>query len=230
MSETLFFKCAKANPSLQIKSCKSAEFRQFGRIHDFKFQKIKEYLSTLPMPSQLGGETYIPEDHAIDKYVDECHYIRANLFGQVPCQIGSYVGQAYKLNALEYHKCSEILILTEAAVLLLASIWDLDNFTLNTSKMQAFFVEADSCIELYNTTLHFSPLAVTSRGIRQAVVQQQGTNTPKTEATQIICPEDELLLERNKWVICHEEATFLTDAGAKVGLLGENLSLVQVKD
>ena len=225
MADSLFLQCLKANAHLKIKTLEAPEFKVFGRVHDFKFPQITACLNRLEMPHDKGGEIYIPEDHNLDACTAECAYIRENLYGQVPCQIGSYAGRAYKLNALEYHKCSEILLIADPAVLLLASIRQLDQFTLNTALMQAFYVPAGTCVELYNTTLHFSPLAVTEKGMRQAVVQQQGTNTPKTAQTAVRVPEDELLLERNKWVICHEEADFLVKAGAKVGLIGPNLTL-----
>lgn len=224
MSEILE-QCQKANAHLKIQTLQSPAFASLGRVHAYRFPKIKEYLKTLPMEDFQGFECYTAEDPRINEFADEAELIRNNLYGQVPCQIGSYTGRAFKLNALEYHHCSEILYLVTDAVLLLGHIWDLNDFCLDTSSLQAFFVPTDTCVELYATTLHFSPLAATSAGVRQAVVQQQATNTPILHEVAIKTAEDKLLLERNKWVLCHEEASEMFKGKAFVGLSGPNTQL-----
>ncbi|MBP3926989.1 MAG: DUF4867 family protein, partial [Clostridium sp.] len=53
----------------------------------------------------------------------------------------------------------------------------------------------------------------------------RGTNTPLEHKGEAVEPENELLLQKNKWVIAHPEREPLIRQGAHPGLLGENKEL-----
>lgn len=229
MTQDLFRACSLANPHLHVQTLTSGAFASYGCTHEIDeatFDALSQVLNQLPEPQKLGDEQYIPSSAELEA-LPCAKLIQNNLYGTVPSQIGAYAGRAFKLNALEYHKCNEILFITAPAVLLLGHMQDLQNLTYDTSKLEAFFVPANTCVELYSSTMHFSPLAVTSKAVRQAVVQQRFTNTPfsaefpKPECT---VKGDEMLLERNKWVVAHEEAKDLLK-GAFIGLVGPNLHI-----
>ena len=107
-------------------------------------------------------------------------------------------------------------------VLLIGSERDIaDDFTYDTSKVEAFLVPAGTGIEVYATTLHYAPCHVSDDGFRCVVVLPRGTNTdlafqPGTAG------EEQLLFATNKWLLVHEEAK---GPGMFVGLKGENITL-----
>ena len=51
-----------------------------------------------------------------------------------------------------------------------------DDYTLDTSKVKAFFVPAGTMIEVYATTLHYAPCQTSDKGFRCVVVLPEGTN------------------------------------------------------
>lgn len=60
-------------------------------------------------------------------------------YGEMPIQIGFCNGNNYKLNALEYHRTSEIDVAASDLILLLG--WQADveeDYTYDTSKVEAF--------------------------------------------------------------------------------------------
>ena len=98
-------------------------------------------------------------------------------------------------------------------MLLIGSQQDItDDFTYDTSKIEAFLVPAGTGIEVYATTLHYAPCNVQDGGFQCVVVLPAGTNTG----------EDSLLTAKNKWLIAHEDAAI---EGAVNGLRGENITI-----
>ena len=68
-------------------------------------------------------------------------------FGGIPIEIGYCNGHNKKLNAVEYHRSSEINVAVTDLVLLIGSQQDItDDFTYDTSKIEAFLVPAEMCI------------------------------------------------------------------------------------
>ena len=64
-------------------------------------------------------------------------------YGETPIQIGYCNGHNSKLNAVEYHRSSEINVAATDAILLLGQLADVaEDFTYDTSKMEAFLVPA----------------------------------------------------------------------------------------
>ncbi len=143
------------------------------------------------------------------------------MYGELPIQIGYCNGHNTKLNAVEYHRNSEINIAVTDLVLIIGKQQDIGaDYTYDTSLMEAFLVPAGTVIEVYGTTLHYAPCHVEDGGFRCVVVLPRGTNTDM-EPLEIKNKEDELLFARNKWLIGHEEGGL--PANAFIGLKGENL-------
>ena len=144
------------------------------------------------------------------------------MYGGLPIQIGYCNGHNHTLNALEYHRDSEINIAVTDMVLLLAKEEEIeDDHTLDTSKVKAFFVPAGTGVELYATTLHYAPCTAQEGGFRCVVVLPKGTNEelPFETAKE---GENRLLAAMNKWLIAHEDAQI---EGAFCGLKGENINI-----
>ena len=63
------------------------------------------------------------------------------------------------LNALEYHRSSEANVAATDVILLLGQQSDItDDFKYDTAQLEAFFVPAGTAVELYATTLHYTPI------------------------------------------------------------------------
>lgn len=62
------------------------------------------------------------------------------------------------MNALEYHRSSELDIAQTDLILLLGMQQDIENGDIyDTSKVEAFLVPAGTGVELYATTLRYAP-------------------------------------------------------------------------
>ena len=148
---------------------------------------------------------------------------------RISCQLFLYHtsycnGNNHVLNAVEYHRSSELNITTTGAVLIVGKQQDIeDDFTYDTSRMEAFEVPAGCVVEMYATTLHYAPCNLAENGFRVVVVLPKGTNTEKPEVGGF-SSEERLMTNNNKWLIAHEESG-LGAKGAFVGLKGENITV-----
>ena len=146
-------------------------------------------------------------------------------FGQMDVQVGFCNGKNYLLNAVEYHRSSEINIAAVDAVLLVGSQQDIKedlegNFTFDTSLIEAFLVPKGTAVELYATTLHYAPCSVGDGCFKMAVVLPKGTNYPLEKTFDF--GEEKLLAAKNKFLIAHKDANI---DKAVNGLLGENIDV-----
>ena len=131
-------------------------------------------------------------------------------------------GHNHLLNAVEYHRDSEINIAVTDLILILGKEQDItEDHTYDSSKMEAFLIPAGTTIEVYATTLHYAPCNVAASGFKCVVVLPKGTNTDIT-LEEKHTPEDDLLFARNKWLLSHPDANI---AGSVAGIKGENLSV-----
>lgn len=208
------------NKRYDIQPVECQTFRKYGKvIEGVHLPEMEKFVRNTEMPET---EFYEPCTEELMNMGEEAELIKNHIYGQIPCQIGYYNGYVDRLNAVEYHKCSEVLVILEDAVLIVGTLEDIEEEKLDTSKMKYFYVKKGTCVELYATTLHWAPCAVGERGVRQIVVQAKGTNTPLMHPVENKIAEDKYLLERNKWVFIHEEVKAIMAGNAYVGLIGEN--------
>lgn len=201
-----------------MKKVTDPEFRKYGRVLDISIPDLLERLGKTPVTE---GVAYVASEPALEEAA-EAGIIRDSVFGGIPIEIGYCNGHNDTLNAVEYHRCSEINIAYQGAVLIVGSQQDIaDDFTYDTGKMEFFEVPAGCAVELYATTLHYAPCSLVKEGFQVAIVLAKGTNEEAPKVTGAI-GEDRLLAARNKWLIAHEESG-LGESGAFVGLTGENL-------
>ena len=123
---------------------------------------------------------------------------------------------------MEYHRSSEVNVACTDVILLIGSEQDIeDDFTYDTSKIEAFLLPAGTVAEVYATTLHYAPCGVDGAGFRCVVVLPRDTNLD-LEVQPDTAKEDKLLVARNKWLIAHPDAKI---DGAFNGLKGENIQV-----
>lgn len=211
---------------MEIKKVTDAAFKKYGRvISHVDVAELVAALKETPIPADVA---YEPSVESLEKLPVKEELSRV-IYGEMPIQIGYCNGHNKKLNALEYHRDSEINIAAEDAVLMLGSLQDVDaDFTYDTSKVEAFLVPAGTAVEIYATTLHYAPCHVEDGGFQVAVVLPKGTNYELKEAHAKVengkaSNEDALLAAVNKWLIGHAEGGL--PEGSFLGLKGENLSL-----
>ena len=204
---------------MKIKKVTDPEFSRYGRVIDgYDFSKLIKAMEHTPLPEDVIYEPSIEELETTDVAID----LKMRVYGELPIQIGYCNGHNSKLNALEYHRSSEVNVAVTDIILLLGAEQDIEpDFTYDTSKVEAFLVPAGTAIEVYATTLHYAPCHVNESGFQCVVVLLKGTNTELTfeKAAE---GEDKLLTAKNKWLIGHEEAAI---EGAFNGLKGENVGI-----
>lgn len=211
---------------MEIKKVTDAAFKKYGRvISHVDVAELVAALKETPIPADV---VYEPSVESLEKLPVK-EELSSVIYGEMPIQIGYCNGHNKKLNALEYHRDSEINIAAEDAVLMLGSLQDVEaDFTYDTSKVEAFLVPAGTAVEIYATTLHYAPCHVENGGFQVAVVLPKGTNYELKAAHAKVengkAPnEDALLAAVNKWLIGHAEGGL--PEGSFLGLKGENLSL-----
>lgn len=207
-----------------IKSVTDREFKKYGRVlKNYDCKEIIEKMKNTPLPSDVIYEPSIKELEELKIYKELEH----REYGGLPIQIGYCNGNNYLLNAVEYHRSSEINIAVTDIVLLLGAQQDIEeDYSYDTSKIEAFMVPAGTIIEVYATTLHYAPCNVSEDGFKCVVVLPKNTNLPLESNTEKT-GEDALLFARNKWLIGHKE-TDLGEQGAFIGLVGKNISIKNI--
>lgn len=206
---------------MELINVRGPEFKPYGRVIDgYDVSGLMEAMAVTPLP---GGVTYVassPELEALPIAAE----LADGIYGQMDIQVGYCNGHNRKLNALEYHRDSEVNLAVKDLVLLLGRQQDItEDYTYDTSKVKAFLVPAGTMVEVYATTLHYAPCQTSEDGFKCVVALPKGTNTDLDRKPVLKCGEEKLLAAKNKWLIGHEEGGL--EEGVFIGLKGENISL-----
>lgn len=209
--------CTEGGKTMDILKVTDKAFCTYGKVvNGIDFSDLAEAMQSTPVPAE--GVVYKASEDALERCTCAKQLCRSG-FGGMPIQIGYCNGKNHKLNAVEYHRDSEINVAATDCILLLGRVQDIgSDLTYDTAKVQAFLIPAGTAVELYATTLHYAPCNVGEDGFRVAIVLPRGTNTDIDKA-EAVTAEDKLLYAKNKWLIAHP------DAGVKeafAGLVGEN--------
>lgn len=190
------------------------EFRPFGTVLDVDCSALISEARKLTTPDE--GATYLASIPALEA-CPEFKFFQNEVYGELPIQIGCCWGHNAQMNAMEWHKSSEINIAATDFVLLLGNVSDVQNACYDSSNVKAFLVRAGEVVEVYATTLHFCPCQTSELGFNCLVVLPRDTNLP-LDGT----PADRLLFRKNKWILAHEENSALISKGVVGGIFGEN--------
>ncbi|MDL2233978.1 DUF4867 family protein [Ruminococcaceae bacterium OttesenSCG-928-L11] len=207
---------------LKLYKVTDPEFAEYGQVLEgYDFTSFLQKLKATEQPSD--GVVYVPSDSTLesDPAYEE---LKNRYYGGMPIQIGYCNGVNSTLNALEYHRDSEVDIAAEDSILLLARQADIRDNMLDTASVKAFLQPAGTAVELFATALHYAPCsAAKGAGFHMAIVLPLGTNTDKP----VFAPknhEDTMLTARNKWLLPHPDSNE-AKGGAVVGLTGKNITL-----
>lgn len=205
---------------MEIKKITDPAFRKYGRVvKGVDFAPLIEALKEkTPLPEDVAYEPSIADLEATSTYAE----LKTKTYGETEIQIGYCNGHNWKLNAVEYHRGSEINVAATDAILILGAQQDItDDYTYDTALMEAFLVPAGTAVEVYATTLHYAPCSVGDNGFKVGIVLPAHTNYPlEKEHAEY---EDALITATNKWLIGHSEGGFT--GTEHIGLKGKNLDI-----
>mgnify|MGYP002748045917 CR=1 FL=1 len=205
--------------AMKIYKVTDPEFVPYGRVVEgVDFGPLVDKMQETPLPDGVAYEPSVDTLEALPVMKE----ISDKVYGEMPVQIGYCNGHNELLNAVEYHRDSEINVAATDAILILGKQQDITaDFTYDTSLMKAFLVPKGTAVEVYATTLHYAPCGVDGNGFKVSVILPRGTNT-LIDFALVQEGEDRLMTAKNKWLIAHEDAGI---EGAFNGLRGENISL-----
>ena len=205
---------------MEIKQITEENFNRYGKIlKGYDFTELLTVMEKMPMPAD--DVVYVPSVEALESCKVKTD-LENQMYGGLPIQIGYCNGNNKKLNAVEYHRSSEVDISVNGVILLLGKQEDIKaDFTYDTANIEAFYVPAGVAVELYATTLHYAPCTCDwEDGFRCVVVLPKDTNTELT--FELMDGESRLMTAKNKWLIAHVVASI---EGAFCGLSGENVTI-----
>ena len=205
---------------MKIYNVTDPQFRKYGQVlTGYDFTEIVEKMQETPLPDGVVYEPSVKELEELPIF----EQLKSQGFGEIPIQIGYCNGHNNKLNAVEYHRTSEINIGATDMIVLLGLQQDIkEDYTYDTSLIEAFLIPKGVGVEFFATTLHYAPCSANEGGFRGVVVLPKGTNYPLSDEHKA-GNEDALLAATNKWLIGHAEGGL--DEGSFIGLVGENITL-----
>ena len=210
---------------MTIKPVTGRAFKPFGRvIKGYYLRSLIEEMEKTECPGDRV--VYEPSVRSLETLKINRQFSE-EAYGGMPIQIGYCNGRNHLLNAVEYHRDSELNLACTDMILLVGKRQDIGrDYTYDTGKMQAFLVKKGTLVEIYSTTLHYAPISAGEHeNFRCVVVLPRGTNEPLPACRgKAHTKEDQLLTHVNKWLIAHPKSGLDKD-GAFVGLKGENIRL-----
>lgn len=213
--------------SLILRHVEDPEFREYGwLLKDYDFSGLIDYTCKKTLVPK-DGNIYVASETALEE-LSLSIKLEQEVFGSMPIQVGYCNGMNSYLNALEYHKSSEVDIAATDLILLLGRVQDVNSNSYTVDGLQGFYLPAGTGVELYATTLHFSPYKIDETGFRCVVILPSGTNLPLERRERVVdnkASEQVLLFARNKWLIAHPDNKVLQERGAHPGLIGDNLHI-----
>ena len=205
---------------MQIYSVTDPKFKKYGKVVegvDFS-ELIAKMEECTPLPE---GVEYVPGLAELEA-LPAAKELSVKVYGEMPIQVGYCNGHNCMLNALEYHRDSEINIAATDAILMLGWQPDItDDFTYDTSLVEAFLVPKGTAVEVYATSLHYAPCGVDGAGFKVGIALPKGTNLDLSAMHERA--EDGHLTAVNKWLLGHPEGGL--PEGSPMGLVGKNLNV-----
>ena len=124
---------------MEIKKVTDPAFRKYGKVvENIDFSGlIRALTEKTPLPADV---VYEPSAEVLEaEPVFET--VQKKAYGEMPVQIGYCNGHNHKLNALEYHRSSEINVAATDAILLVGHQQDITpEFTYDTALVEAFLL------------------------------------------------------------------------------------------
>ncbi|MDA3940822.1 MAG: DUF4867 family protein [Spirochaetia bacterium] len=208
----------KMNPSIEILPIENSNFEQYGAV--LKNCDFSDMFSITMDAIDLSGPTYIRDIDDLHK-CNSSELLIYSVFGETKLQIGICFGNNDKMNGMEYHKSSEVIIAVTDIVLILGDVRDIKDNNWDSSMAQCFYIPQGTVIELYGGTLHLAPCRASLEPFCSIIVLPEGTNLPLKAIEK---KKDFLLFKNNKWLLCHKDSPSVK-MGAYTGITGNNIQI-----
>ena len=210
---------------MKMYSVNDPEFKPYGRVVtglEAAKAEILQALATTPLPEATD---YVAEEPVLQE-LPAMVEVSEHLFGGMPVQLGWCNGHNTRLNCLEYHRASEFNLGARDFILLLAKREQIVDGKLDTAQVKAFRAPAGTLVEVFATTLHYTPCMVDDGGFQVMVALPAGTNGPRPEAAADMpaAGDSYCYWKADKWVLCHADSPKAAEGGY-VGLVGKNLDI-----
>ena len=205
-------KLQKVN-DIEMLSVFDSAFDLYGRVLDADTREIIKAAEKFDMPQDV---IYMPSTPEFE-VLPIAKTIQNEFFGTLPAQIGYCYGHNTMLDATEWHTSSEVNIAATDLVIIIGHRRDIKDDKIDSSKFKGFFVPKGTAIEVYATTLHYSPCQVSDDGFRWVVALPKGTNTELETSVS-----DKKIIAKSKWVLAHVDNTEEIKKGTIAGIVGVN--------
>lgn len=204
------------------------KFTRYGRIlSSFPVKRLAE--KAAGFDRTFDGVKYERSIAELEE-LEEFQHIQRWFGGESRLQCGLCWGHNVKMNAVEYHRSSEINIGAEDMILMLGDLRDVKDNQYDSKLLELFFVPRETAVELFGTTLHFAPCQTSDAGFSTVIILPDMTNAPLSEKIREEIPlkkgEERLLFGNNKWLIAHPECDDAKNSFAYPGVQGENRTAV----
>lgn len=210
----------RINPGLTILSLgETPEHRLYRKIDADTSAFLAASVSITPEE----GNAYVPRDEGMS-LSPAAQSISRVVFGELPMQAGWNHGGNPRMNGMEWHKSSEVIVACTDLVLLLGDYSDIELDSYDSSRAFGLYLKKGEVVELFPFTLHLAPLPVIGGRFIAAILLPEGTNLPLSGGI------DGTLRAVNKWLIVHPNNSRGIALGGKVGIRGENISLIGLDD
>ena len=210
---------------MHIYSVNDPEFKSYGNVWDDVPSELTllvlEALSATPIPEGSKYVASAPELESV-KGADKLGFL---MFGGRSFQLGWCNGHNTRLNCLEYHRASEFNLGARDFILLVAHRWEIEGGKLDTACVKAFRVPAGTVVEVFNTTLHYTPCMVDDGGFQVMVALRRAPMARAPRPQRHAAAGDSYCYwKADKWVLCHADSPKAAEGGY-VGLVGKNLDI-----
>ena len=130
---------------MKIYNVTDPQFRKYGQVlTGYDFTEIVEKMQETPLPDGVVYEPSVKELEDLPIF----EQLKSQGFGEIPIQIGYCNGHNNKLNAVEYHRTSEINIGATDMIVLLGLQQDIkEDYTYDTSLIEAFLIPKGTGVE-----------------------------------------------------------------------------------
>ena len=209
-------KLNELNPDIDMLSIEDTSFLRYGRVH--RDRPVDILLASLDgRPGSRAG---------VLRIVLLVPTLR-EIFGCTELQVESVQGRNTRLDALEYHKCVEVVVAGTDMVALMGLVCDIawPAGTFDVSRTRAFYVPRGTVYEVFPWCLHSTPVHVhEAEGFRCLVIQPKGAHAP-IDFTPDPGGEGKLMRGRNTWLISYVEEGGVPGISAHRGLKGRAIEL-----
>lgn len=199
----------KLNPDYQIHELDNS-FKEYGRVikqdmqeaidYAVNYQNINAYDTSVPSLEQMP---------CIQDLIND-------VYGYLDVMAGVVTGKNEVLNGLEYHQCSETIVAVTDYILAIGKRQDMVDNDYDIEKCELFYVPKGTVVELYATTLHYTPIKVKD-SFKTICLLLRGTGDS--------CQRKGILKKKNKWFIAHKDNIEKVQAGDYPGLKGEMIHI-----